>query len=193
MKQLLTEGERYVMTVFSLLTLPEQGIFDVVSNLGSLAARFVFRPVEEAAYFFFSQLWERGAGLAGQGAEQRDKVELGLYRLLRLSLLLGLTVLSLGFSYSHLLLHLYGGLTLTDGPGPALLRAQCGLVLALAVNGITECFARAVMTEAEIHRYTRVMSAMSAFYLTLAFGLTKVSAKDIDDLKYINGDLWGSF
>ena len=43
------------------------------------------------------------------------------------------------------------------------------------------CSARAVKTEAEIHRYTRVMSAMSAVYLALAFGLTKVSAKDIDD------------
>ena len=38
-KQLLTEGEKYVMTVFSLLTLSEQGIYDVVANLGSLAAR----------------------------------------------------------------------------------------------------------------------------------------------------------
>ena len=39
-KQLLTEGEKYVMTIFSLLTLPEQGIYDVVANLGSLAARY---------------------------------------------------------------------------------------------------------------------------------------------------------
>ena len=39
-KQLLTEGEKYVMTIFSLLTLPEQGIYDVVANFGSLAARY---------------------------------------------------------------------------------------------------------------------------------------------------------
>ena len=39
MKQLLTEGERYLMTFLNLLTLSQQGIFDVVSNLGSLAAR----------------------------------------------------------------------------------------------------------------------------------------------------------
>ncbi len=39
LKQVLTEGERYVMTVLSLLSLAEQGIYDVVSNLGSLAAR----------------------------------------------------------------------------------------------------------------------------------------------------------
>ena len=50
-KQVLTDCEKYVMTIFNLLTLSEQGIFDVVSNLGSLAARFIFRPIEESSYF----------------------------------------------------------------------------------------------------------------------------------------------
>lgn len=59
LKQLLTEGERYVMTLFSVLSFYEQGVFDVVNNLGSLAARFLFRPIEESAYFYFSQLVHR--------------------------------------------------------------------------------------------------------------------------------------
>jgi len=174
MKQLLTEGERYVMTVFSLLTLSEQGIFDVISNLGSLAARFIFRPVEESAYFFFSQLWERSVLLSEQDKDNSDKVQVGLFRLLRLMFLLGLTVALLGYSYSHLVLHLYGGLTLTDGVGPQLLQAQCLLILFLSVNGITECFARAAMSESEINRYTRIMSIMSVVYLALAYVLTKL-------------------
>jgi oligosaccharide translocation protein RFT1 len=145
-KQLLTEGEKYVMTVFSLLSLPEQGIYDVVSNLGSLAARFVFRPVEESSYFFFSQLWERPVPAADQ--PEREKVGQGLHRLLRLMLLLGLLVFGLGFSYCHLLL------------------------LFLSVNGVTECFARAAMTEAEIHSHTRAMSVLSGLYLLLAWLLT---------------------
>ena len=41
MKQLLTEGERYLMTFLNLLTLSQQGTYDVVSNLGSLACRGV--------------------------------------------------------------------------------------------------------------------------------------------------------
>ena len=55
LKQLLTEGERYVMTVFSVLTFTEQGVYDVVNNLGSLAARFLFLPIEESSYFYFAQ------------------------------------------------------------------------------------------------------------------------------------------
>lgn len=38
-KQVLTEGERYVMTVSPVLTFREQATYDVVNNLGSLAAR----------------------------------------------------------------------------------------------------------------------------------------------------------
>ncbi len=56
LKQLLTEGERYVMTVFSVLTFTEQGVYDVVNNLGSLAARFLFLPIEESSYFYFAQV-----------------------------------------------------------------------------------------------------------------------------------------
>lgn len=59
MKQLLTDGERYVMTFFNTLKFDQQGVFDVVNNLGSLAARFLFKPVESAAYFYFSQLIQR--------------------------------------------------------------------------------------------------------------------------------------
>ena len=68
-----------------------------------------------------------------------EKVEQGLHRLLRfgpdravlsftlflrLMAILGLLVFGLGFSYCHLLLHLYGGNNLTEGTGPDLLRAQ---------------------------------------------------------------------
>ena len=72
-----------------------------------------------------------------------------------------------GYSYSHFLLHLYGGSNLSTGLGPDLLRTQCFLILFLSVNGVTECFARAVMTEDEINKYTRVMSVMSVCYLLL--------------------------
>ena len=88
-KQVLTDCEKYIMTIFNLLTLSEQGIFDVVSNLGSLAARFIFRPIEESSYFFFSQLWSRGQTCQDQKQEDLEKVKTGLFRLLRLMMYLG--------------------------------------------------------------------------------------------------------
>jgi oligosaccharide translocation protein RFT1 len=66
MKQLLTDGERYVMTLFNTLQFDQQGVYDVVNNLGSLAARFLFKPVETSAYFYFSQLVQREVSIKKQ-------------------------------------------------------------------------------------------------------------------------------
>jgi hypothetical protein len=54
-----------------------------------LPPRFVFRPIEESAYLFFSQLWRRGVDPAAQDPDCVAKVRLGLFRLLRLLVLLG--------------------------------------------------------------------------------------------------------
>jgi oligosaccharide translocation protein RFT1 len=74
LKQLLTEGERYLMTFFDILAFDEQGVYDLVANLGSLAARFVFLPVEESAYFYFAQTLERRENFS-----RKDKVKAKLY------------------------------------------------------------------------------------------------------------------
>ena len=174
MKQLLTEGERYLMTFLSLLSLAQQGTYDVISNLGALACRFIFRPVEDNAYFFFSQHWRRGVPWQQQSPEARENVRVGLFRLLRLSLLIGLIVLIFGFSYSDLLLTLYGGWQLASDGGTNLLRAQCLLVACFAVNGITECFVRAVLTEDEIKRLNIKFVYLSCLYLVATWILTLV-------------------
>ena len=48
------------MTFFGVLTFADQGVYDVINNLGSLAARFIFLPIEDSAYLLFSQILERG-------------------------------------------------------------------------------------------------------------------------------------
>lgn len=42
------------------------GIYDVVNNLGSMAARFLFEPIEESGYLLFSQLLVRGEPVTKQ-------------------------------------------------------------------------------------------------------------------------------
>jgi oligosaccharide translocation protein RFT1 len=59
-KQLLTEGERYVMTICGVLSLTQQGVYDTVNSLGTLPARLLLRPIEENFYFYFAQLFRRG-------------------------------------------------------------------------------------------------------------------------------------
>ena len=57
---LSSAGERYVMTVLDVLSFSDQGVYDVINNLGSLAARFIFLPIEESFYLFFAKMLKRG-------------------------------------------------------------------------------------------------------------------------------------
>lgn len=66
LKQILSEGERMIMTFFPVLTFAQQGAYDVVNNLGSLAARFIFRPIEDSAHFYFTQMVKRNESLTKQ-------------------------------------------------------------------------------------------------------------------------------
>lgn len=51
------------------------GVYDVINNLGSMVARFVFLPIEENGYLFFSQMLVRGK-LA------HEQTEVGSYQFL---------------------------------------------------------------------------------------------------------------
>ncbi len=59
------------MTAFGVLSFGDQAVYDVVHNLGSLAARFVFLPIEESAYHLFTQTLDRG-----KPAREQSKVRL---------------------------------------------------------------------------------------------------------------------
>ena len=62
------------MTIFGVLTFAEQGVYDVINNLGSLAARFVFLPIEESFYVFFASTLYRGVPAAQQTEVGRGKL-----------------------------------------------------------------------------------------------------------------------
>ena len=117
LKQILTEGERYVMTLFNVLTLAQQGVYDVINNLGSLAARFIFLPVEESYYLYFSQTLVRDKTSSQQPQESLHLAAETLELVLKFVLLIGLTIVVFGFSYSHLALDIYGGSILSSGEG----------------------------------------------------------------------------
>jgi oligosaccharide translocation protein RFT1 len=57
--KILTEGERYVMSLFNLVSYKDQGIFDTINNLGSLLPRLIFATLEESAYSYFQQTLSR--------------------------------------------------------------------------------------------------------------------------------------
>ncbi|KRZ11612.1 Protein RFT1 -like protein [Trichinella zimbabwensis] len=167
MKQFLTEGERYVMTFFNLLNFRDQGVFDVVSNLGSLVARIVLAPLEENAYIYFSQHLIRGMPVKAQPKalfEEFAIVHDTFSNLLKLVSLIGLTSVVFGQAYSYPLLKLYGGRSLIIASGPSLLRMYSFYVFLIALNGITECFMFSIMRLIEVDRHK-----LWLFYFCLVF------------------------
>ncbi|XP_055238641.1 man(5)GlcNAc(2)-PP-dolichol translocation protein RFT1 isoform X2 [Gorilla gorilla gorilla] len=173
LKQILTEGERYVMTFLNVLNFGDQGVYDIVNNLGSLVARLIFQPIEESFYIFFAKVLERGKDATLQKQEDVAVAAAVLESLLKLALLAGLTITVFGFAYSQLALDIYGGAMLSSGSGPVLLRSYCLYVLLLAINGVTECFTFAAMSKEEVDRYNFVMLALSSSFLVLSYLLTR--------------------
>ncbi|XP_014648471.1 PREDICTED: protein RFT1 homolog [Ceratotherium simum simum] len=173
LKQILTEGERYVMTFLNVLNFGDQGVYDIVNNLGSLVARLIFQPIEESFYIFFAKVLERGKDATLQKQEDVAVAAVVLESLLKLALLAGLTITVFGFAYSQLALDIYGGTMLSSGSGPVLLRSYCLYVLLLAINGVTECFTFAAMSKEEVDRYNCTMLALSSSFLVLSYLLTR--------------------
>lgn len=54
------------MTFLNVLSFGDQGVYDIVNNLGSMVARFIFLPIEESFYIFFAKVLERGRTVKGQ-------------------------------------------------------------------------------------------------------------------------------
>jgi oligosaccharide translocation protein RFT1 len=171
-KQLLTEGERMVMTIFNPLTFAEQGVYDVVNNLGSLAARFILQPIEESSYLVFGQFLDRNKPPEKQVDTNVRAVGQLLRNLLRAMILLGSFIFVFGFNYSELALQLYGGHNLSGGIGPTLLRWHCVYVFFIAVNGITECFTFAAMNQTELNLFNQKLVFLSIIFLSSAYLLT---------------------
>ncbi|XP_059129930.1 protein RFT1 homolog [Peromyscus eremicus] len=172
LKQILTEGERYVMTFLNVLNFGDQGVYDIVNNLGSLVARLIFQPIEESFYIFFAKVLEREKDATHQKQEDVAVAAAVLESLLKLALLTGLTITVFGFAYSQLALDIYGGAMLSSGSGPVLMRSYCLYVLLLAINGVTECFTFAAMSKEEVDRYNFTMLALSSSFLVLSYLLT---------------------
>ena len=172
LKQMLTEGERYVMTFFRVLSFADQGVYDVINNLGSLAARFIFLPIEDGFYLFTTQTLHRGAIAKNQSSESMDLVSRVFESLLRIVVLIGVTIVTFGYGYSHLLLDMYGGATISTGSGPTLLRWYCAYVLLIAVNGVTEGFKNATMNQSQVDGYNRKMCWFTAIFLVSSLLLT---------------------
>nr|CAI5853895.1 unnamed protein product [Callosobruchus analis] len=172
-KQILTEGEKYVMTISPVLTFSQQSMYDIVNNLSSLAARFIFRPIEESSYFYFTQMIKRDVPLKDQDKGKIAESAEVLSQLGKIVTSIGLVIVVFGQSYSHTFLYLYGGRKLVETGLPVqLMRYHSFAIVLLAVNGVTEGYVFATMDNQQIDKYNYIMVIFSIIFLVISYVFT---------------------
>jgi oligosaccharide translocation protein RFT1 len=185
-KFVLTEGEKIVLMLFVPLDAHAVGVFAIVSNLGSLVARFLLQPIEEIALSLFSRLGHAGSSA---DAAQLQQLSVLLRHMMLTVSVLGLVLISFGPNYAFLLFHLLYGAKWSQTDAPAVLscvmrarafsqvrrranargrgRWYCVYVLLIAVNGVSEAFVHATISPEQNGRLNIVLTALSAAYLAL--------------------------
>lgn len=163
------------MSVSPVLDFSQQATYDVVNNMGSLAARFIFRPIEDSSFFYFTQTITREVPLKDQAKEKVNEASNVLKIVCKCVTSIGLIGFTFGQSYAGTLLLLYGGKEFVFGGLPELLlRWHSFAIILLAVNGITEGYMFATNTSKQIDTYNYFMAIFSVTFLVLSYQLTNI-------------------
>ncbi|PNH05931.1 Protein RFT1 [Tetrabaena socialis] len=178
------------MVLATMQSAINQGVYGLVSNLGSLVVRTLFQPLEEAAFAAFSA-WgaeaqaqaaaaaaaaaAAGPTAGGGGGDGRPAGGGGGARLAPLARalspmvkavsVLGLLAAAFGPPYSYTVLRLVYGVRWSETEAPAVLAAYCGYVLLLALNGIGEAFVHAVLDSRGLQQSNALLLLFSAAHL----------------------------
>lgn len=166
LKQLLTEGERYLISSFNLLSFTDQGIYDMINNIGSIPTRLLFLPMEESCHFVFNQCLDRNVPPNLQDPVRLDSV----FRIFSTSLRTCSLVAWIGITFaqanSQLLLFAYAGPVIAgNSMALRLLRLYAIYVLLLAWNGSTEAFLNAAMSSEEVNQQNSRLVFFSVVFL----------------------------
>jgi len=162
-KLVLQEGEKFVLYFTS--SLPNQGIYSIVNNLGSLVARFLFQPLEEISFSAFSEIANRpGPSLD----EKRREISYLIKTLFKVMFSIGLYFIAFGPSYSFFLLNNLYGPKYADTEAPFVLSCYCFYVCFMAINGITEAFVQSLADQSQLAFFNLLMTFFSVTFVSFA-------------------------
>lgn len=149
-KLVLAEGEKMVMVMVESNF--NQGVYGLVSNLGSLVVRTLYQPFEEAAFTSFRKYSCAEGDKHVQNTHTQQTLGPLLTAMLRAMLIVGSMFATFGPSYSGLLLHILYGSTWSRSEAPTVLGYYCFYIFLLGANGILEAFMHGVMNPSELSR-----------------------------------------
>ncbi|KAI8318740.1 hypothetical protein GQ54DRAFT_299935 [Martensiomyces pterosporus] len=169
LKHFLTQGDNIVMSNFA--TPSDMGTFAVVTNYGSIPARVIFLPLEEASRAMFSKMVgkqsktpERADRSGSDAAVEQADAELAshvLSTLGKFQFLLGSILMVFGTLYSPTLLSLLGK---NDAALSQSLIAYCLYLPLMGLNGFLEAFVHSVASRSQLFQVNIAMVAFTAIY-----------------------------
>ena len=145
----LTESEK--LALWFGATLFDQGTFSIVANLGSLVARMLFLPIEQATKFLFQKLNSQYQHERDTNKPDKNSSHLQLLQtmatvfalIVKLMTILSLLGVSLGPPNAYALLSLLYGDNIAQSDAPTILACYCVFILCMALNGVSEAFMHA--------------------------------------------------
>lgn len=161
-KHCLTEGDKFLISM--LLPIADQGVYAVVVNYGSLIARLVFLPIEEALRNFFSKLLSPPV--------DRDNLKLSvtvISTLLRIYIYLSIFAVAFGPMVASYVLQFLVSQTWLDTDAPVVLATYACYIPFLAINGALESFVQSVAAPADIKRQSTALLAFSLSFTAAAY------------------------
>lgn len=177
-KLVLTEGEKFILVYFNS-NLTDHGVYSIVSNLGSLVARFAFQPLEESSYNEFS-LW-LGRNNINNHDHNNQQNTLHIYNhtsnllsiLMKFVILLSLLLLCIGPNYSYLFFDIIYGSRWSHTSASQALSYYFIYILVISLNGLTESYLFASITSQQLYYYNIYLLIFSSVYIALCIVLLK--------------------
>lgn len=177
-KLFLSEGDKVLL--LWLVNLQDQGGYAVASNYGSLIARIVLMPLDEATRVFFAKAVSATPSSSDEPHSKEDPtipVPHFFTNLLRTILTSSLLLLTLAPPYLPHVLSLLLPARYASTSAPSILHAWIFYIPFLALNGVLEAFYSAVADAKALARQSRYMILFSAVFIgsaTLLFKLTNL-------------------
>lgn len=166
-KHCLTEGDKFLISL--LLPITDQGVYAVVMNYGSLIARLLFLPIEEALRNFFSKLLS-GATPTNSNVELSISV---ISTLLRFYSYLSIFAVTFGPVISGYVLQFLISEVWLDTDAPIVLATYACYLPFLAINGALEALVQSVATSSDIKHQSSVMLIFSVSFTIAAYVLMR--------------------
>ncbi|KAI8803796.1 Rft protein-domain-containing protein [Cladochytrium replicatum] len=154
LKHVLTYGDQLVLIATGASD-HDKGIYSFVERLGSLVARVLFQPIEDASRVYFSR--ELSSDEGSTTSQKKKSAWSLLSHLLKIQSIIALYFLTFGTTYSADLIQLVYSRKWAKGDTPHALATYCLYVPIMGINGITEGFFQAVAPKDKLHSFTRWM------------------------------------